>query len=1381
MNTAGIFYAGLCVRLTAALGHFLWQAAAVAAAALVAARLLRRSSAQLRYAVLLAALLVMAACPPVTFLLVAAPATATTTGMPGLQTPGQVPRAAFDAPASPTPPPPGGMEAVTSGGMPTGAPPPPEAVVATDHTPLTVSSADSARPEPPPAAAANGDRLRRFAPHVTAAYLLGVGLMLVRLLLALRGGMRLRGEATPLTDTEIIEPLARQARRIGLRFIPAAARCARVAAPTVVGVLRPTILLPVSLATGLSSEQIEAILAHELAHIRRWDHLVNLLQRIIEALLFFHPAIWLISRRIRIERENCCDDIAVAASGKRQTYAAALVQLAEASLAARRPSRLASAAALGAADKPSRLRSRIIRLLEGPAQEKLRLLRSWPLAAVLAACLVVPISIIKATAPDKPTASPKEWVKESARPRAPAPLKVPALVNEKLLLTETEQVRFDVDEHMMRLSPDAKRLLYVRRETVPGPRRPRTGYRLYLRDLASGKDRPLPVPAFEGPDPLQVMLAMFDPSGRKIAVAAGIDDNRNGVYDSYGGRAEKGQPAVYDVATGKLTRLEPADEIVVPVFDRTGKRLIVYTANGGQNLSVADLGGSEPRRLGLAGVPRTPCPTADVIPLAVLGHTARGGHFLRRLALFDLRAEREVAVLKTGTDSGRVIVESALQWTVDGRYLYYTDRRNDKHKRRYTRVWDRWTGREAAVVTGTIPIGPGPTKTTMVLFDRFARGPDRVRLHDAATGKSWPLGGQDQGMRPICTQGKFLVYSKRTPRLGAYAAEITPPAGASSKGAGTQPAPALSPSALESPESMYGLANLLTVGAGLREKAREVTVGWTGGKAEVPGPVVLPDFTGTTEWRQWKAKRGVARLTIRNKSGFEYIVDVHGWTGKTKNNAPEPDISGMVVNRPDGTKAAIVRYANGEPTAWSYIAPDGTILLHVECTGKASNRRMASVKFRGVDGLERQWFLNSEGIVRLEQTKIAGRDRPTQQVPPERLQALASKRPPATRPSAKDAAKLFGLVPPVDVKGVSYYLDGGTTGIILADAKGGEYPLCLDGRESQPWPRHVFTGATYPTRPGAKRQPIGGKAERALTALLRAWADRRADAARRAALLKRRTVAGLSEPDLRLLRVLRVVATLSSRSKAAGDGARTQPTDAREAAASSQPATRARETPAEVRAAARCRKKFLLNVHYTIPRSAALPRGKSGTLVLSNYPGIHRPPDWVFVRIDERQINAVVDFLLEDGFFARAIDLSKTTVAPIKGPACTLSVSGHGAGRVAMFYEDLGWGPKILRRLGGLRKVLDGDAGKAMDKLLKGLAPYLRRWRNAPARSGPPQTQPDAAKAKSAALRRMPAGLEVAFAHAIMDASPGRPAGGATASRPASLRGECREKTIHPL
>jgi GWxTD domain-containing protein len=98
--------------------------------------------------------------------------------------------------------------------------------------------------------------------------------------------------------------------------------------PAVIGHLRPVILVPVGLLAGLPTTQVEAILLHELAHIRRSDYLVNLMQTVVEGLLFYHPAVWWISAVMRTERENCCDDLVVSASVDAHEYATALAALA---------------------------------------------------------------------------------------------------------------------------------------------------------------------------------------------------------------------------------------------------------------------------------------------------------------------------------------------------------------------------------------------------------------------------------------------------------------------------------------------------------------------------------------------------------------------------------------------------------------------------------------------------------------------------------------------------------------------------------------------------------------------------------------------------------------------------------------------------------------------------------------------------------------------------------------------------------------------------------------------------------------------------------------------------------------------------------------------
>src|SRR5262249_55483729 len=123
--------------------------------------------------------------------------------------------------------------------------------------------------------------------------------------------------------------LSRLAARLRVRMPVKLVESALVEVPTVIGWLKPMILLPAAALAGLDPRQLEALLAHELAHVRRHDYLVNLLQTAIETLLFYPPAVWWLSRRIREERELCCDDLAITVCGDGMVYARALATMEE--------------------------------------------------------------------------------------------------------------------------------------------------------------------------------------------------------------------------------------------------------------------------------------------------------------------------------------------------------------------------------------------------------------------------------------------------------------------------------------------------------------------------------------------------------------------------------------------------------------------------------------------------------------------------------------------------------------------------------------------------------------------------------------------------------------------------------------------------------------------------------------------------------------------------------------------------------------------------------------------------------------------------------------------------------------------------------------------
>lgn len=137
-----------------------------------------------------------------------------------------------------------------------------------------------------------------------------------------------RKESTPVSQ-ELLELCLALQRRIGLTRVVRYCECVHLDAPAVAGWIRPVMFLPMTALTGLSAAQLEAVIAHELAHIRRFDAFVNLFQIVVETLLYYHPAVWWLGKQIRTERENCCDDEAVALCGSPVNYARALAHLAE--------------------------------------------------------------------------------------------------------------------------------------------------------------------------------------------------------------------------------------------------------------------------------------------------------------------------------------------------------------------------------------------------------------------------------------------------------------------------------------------------------------------------------------------------------------------------------------------------------------------------------------------------------------------------------------------------------------------------------------------------------------------------------------------------------------------------------------------------------------------------------------------------------------------------------------------------------------------------------------------------------------------------------------------------------------------------------------------
>jgi uncharacterized protein (TIGR03435 family) len=322
--------------------HFLWQGALVGLAANVALRLLRSVSAQTRYMVACGALAVMLASPIITARLLSV----------------------SDLIVSPG----GRSQAVSFSAAATLAP-----FAAPVPTPNGVSAQTAWR------------GIEALLPLVVMAWLVGVAFLLLRL----TGGWwcvrRLHRDALALTSSRWQAVSEQIASRLRLHRSVHVVDWPLVDTPTALGWLRPVVLLPIAALTNLTPGQIEAILAHELAHIRRHDYLVNLLQTVAETLLFYQPAVWWVSARIRAEREHCCDDVAVELCGDALSYVAALAEIetSRTSLAGRTEQTALALAATGGA-----LLDRVRRILRMPVDNE-RSSSGAVLTTVLALLLII--------------------------------------------------------------------------------------------------------------------------------------------------------------------------------------------------------------------------------------------------------------------------------------------------------------------------------------------------------------------------------------------------------------------------------------------------------------------------------------------------------------------------------------------------------------------------------------------------------------------------------------------------------------------------------------------------------------------------------------------------------------------------------------------------------------------------------------------------------------------------------------------------------------------------------------------------------------------------------------------------------------------------------
>jgi beta-lactamase regulating signal transducer with metallopeptidase domain len=227
--------------------------------------------------------------------------------------------------------------------------------------------------------------MSQFLPWLDVAWLLGVACLSMRTIGGWRLIQRLRRSALVEAPEAVYANFLRLCERLGITGQVSLRIAEHIQGPLAIGIARSLIILPAAALMALSPEQLEAVLAHELAHVRRADYLWNLIQTTIETLLFFHPAVWWLGRRLRQQRELCCDDVAVQSCADPLVYATALLRLEE-----RRSQQLSLAMALDGHRQWSGLRARIARILGETNDEKSpRELVPIPLAAFCAVFLLV--------------------------------------------------------------------------------------------------------------------------------------------------------------------------------------------------------------------------------------------------------------------------------------------------------------------------------------------------------------------------------------------------------------------------------------------------------------------------------------------------------------------------------------------------------------------------------------------------------------------------------------------------------------------------------------------------------------------------------------------------------------------------------------------------------------------------------------------------------------------------------------------------------------------------------------------------------------------------------------------------------------------------------
>jgi beta-lactamase regulating signal transducer with metallopeptidase domain len=327
--------------------HFCWQAAAIELLYWLTDAVLRTARSQTRYVLALGTMLLMLGSALATFAYEETQGGAALSSSPG----------AFSSPT---------MVAIG-------------ATISSDLAPLAGLKTAGATTQPVLLP------LSQFLPWLDVAWLLGVACLSTRTVGGWRLIHRLRRSALLEAPEVVYVNFVRLCERLGITRQVSLYISQHIQGPLAIGIVRSLVILPASALMALSPEQLEAVLAHELAHVRRADYFWNLIQTMVETLLFFHPAVWWLGRRLRQQRELCCDDVAVESCADPLVYATALLRLEE-----RRSQRLNLAMALDGHRPWSGLSLRIARILgETNGEKSPRELVPVPLAGICAVFLLV--------------------------------------------------------------------------------------------------------------------------------------------------------------------------------------------------------------------------------------------------------------------------------------------------------------------------------------------------------------------------------------------------------------------------------------------------------------------------------------------------------------------------------------------------------------------------------------------------------------------------------------------------------------------------------------------------------------------------------------------------------------------------------------------------------------------------------------------------------------------------------------------------------------------------------------------------------------------------------------------------------------------------------